>query len=302
MKICAENKIRPKLVARIFGGIGNQLFCYAAARRLAFHNNAELIIDDISGFTYDKTYKRQYQLDHFSIPCRKATKHELLEPFSKIRRAVKRLGSKFKRYEQRSYVTQDGVDFDCRLLEFRLKGTVYLDGYWQSEKYFKDIEGIIRKDLQIEFPKDELNLNMANRMQECNSIGIHVRFFDDPNSGSINHYKSYYKNAIEIIDSSVPSPKYFVFSDCPELAYDCLPLPRDRFLFIDHNKGDACAYADLWLMTQCRHFIIANSTFSWWGAWLSINKNKIVIAPKLSHSKSSEWGFSGLIPSEWIKL
>jgi hypothetical protein len=93
-----------KITPRIFGGLGNQLFCYAAARRLALVNNAELVLDDVSGFTYDDFYQRHYQLDHFSIPCRKATPAERLEPYHRVRRYLKRRWNQRKPFAQRAYL------------------------------------------------------------------------------------------------------------------------------------------------------------------------------------------------------
>ena len=153
-----------KVVTRIFGGLGNQLFAYAAARRLALANKAELVIDHISGFTYDSQYQRQYQLDHFAIPCSKATAAERLEPFSRIRRNLLRRWNARRPFEQRRYIQQQGIDFDPRLLTLRPSGTLYLEGYWQSEGYFKDVESQIREDLRIIPPKDDANQQMAVRI------------------------------------------------------------------------------------------------------------------------------------------
>lgn len=145
-----------KLIPRLFGGIGNQLFIYAAARRLALVNNAELVLDSVSGFTNDTVYQRHYQLDHFNIPCRQATAAERLEPFSRLRRKVLRWWNQRKPFKQRTYLVQESIDFDPRLLYYKPRGTVYLEGYWQSENYFKDIEDIIRHDLKIKPPEDTI--------------------------------------------------------------------------------------------------------------------------------------------------
>jgi hypothetical protein len=150
-----------KVITRIKGGLGNQLFCYAAARRLALVNNAELVIDDVTGFARDRGYRRRYILDPFSIPARKATPGERLEPFERYRRGVMKWLSRRKPFEERRYLEQEGRNFDERLLAFKVKGTLYLDGLWQSEGYFKDVKQTIREDLQIIPPTDMLNQRMA---------------------------------------------------------------------------------------------------------------------------------------------
>jgi hypothetical protein len=294
-----------KIISRIFGGIGNQLFCYAAARRLALVNGAELVIDEVSGFAYDKVYKQRYQLDHFSIPCRKATAAERLEPFSRVRRYCKRAYNRRRPFEERSYIQQEGIDFDPRLLQVRPPGTVYLEGYWQSEKYFKDVEETIRADLCIQPPTDERNRNMATRIRESLAVAVHVRFFDALNETFVNNVSiDYYASAVAQMETLAPDAHYFVFSDQPEAARERIPLPDARITLVAHNCGDDMAYADLWLMSQCRHFIIANSTFSWWGAWLGIRKEKIIVCPgmKLTCGTITSWGFRGQIPDSWQKI
>jgi hypothetical protein len=291
-----------KVIVRVFGGIGNQLFCYAAARRLAYVNDAELVIDHVSGFTYDKKYRRIYQLDHFHIPARKATPAERFEPFSRFRRFIIKRINRFLPFEKRKYICEETFDFDPRLLNLQVNGTVYLEGYWQSEKYFKDIEPIIREDLRIKPPLDNLNQEMAKKIRECLAVAIHIRFFDKPGEKSENNLpSSYYKEAIDYMESRFQNPHYFIFSDYPESARELIPLPDSQITLITHNKGEENAYADLWLMSQCKHFIIANSTFSWWGAWLSDNKEKIVIAPKMN-SNAGAWRDKGFFPEEWVLL
>lgn len=296
--------LRPKLISNIFGGIGNQLFSYAAARRLAIFNNAELVLDNLSGFANDTKYQRHFQLDHFNIKCRKASSLERLKPFSRLRRSLKRRWNLFLPFGLRSYVVEERVDYDFRLLRYKFSGTVYLEGYWQSENYFKDIEQTIRKDLVIKPPVDEVNLTMANQIRKCMAVAVHVRFFDEPEKDRGNNTPcDYYTNAIKLMEGFVPDAHYFIFSDKPESARMLIPLTDDRITLVMHNIGDENAYADLWLMTLCQHFVIANSTFSWWGAWLANHKGKKVIAPGFEkRNGESYWGFDGLLPVDWIKL
>ncbi len=291
------------IIARIKGGLGNQLFCYAAARRLALMNNAQLIIDDITGFVRDRLYKRKYMLDHFLIPVRKAKPIERLEPFERYRRAFLKWINKRKPFFSRSYLEQEGIDFDERILTFRVKKRLYLDGLWQSERYFKDIEQIIRNDLRIIPPSDELNQKMAQDINNNNSVAIHMRWFNEPSKESkYNISSDYYMRAISIIEQKSRCPKYFVFSDNIGLAQSKLILPENKTVLVLQNKNSEDAYADLWLMTQCKHFITANSTFSWWGAWLGSQKGKIVVTPVANIKGDAAWGFSGLIPPDWVKI
>lgn len=294
-------KVQSKLIPRIFGGLGNQLFIYAAARRLALVNSAELVLDDVSGFTHDP-YKRHYQLDHFNIPCHKASAAEQL---GRLQRKVLRAWNHRKPFEQRAYLAQDSnIDFDPRLLHFIPRGTVYLEGYWQSEDYFRDVADTIRQDLQIKVPTDEANLAIIKAIRSSTAVAVHVRFFDEPHAKAINNAPGdYYYRAIAEVEGFASDAHYYIFSDQPAAARARIPLPDERVTLVQHNQGDAMAYADLWLMSQCQHFIIANSTFSWWGAWLAANPAKQVIAPGFEMRQGNmSWGFKGLLPIEWIKL
>jgi len=292
-----------KIITRIKGGLGNQLFCYATARRLALVNNAELVIDNVTGFSRDVQYCRRYMLDHFCISARKATPAERLIPFERYRRGfIKWLSSK-KPFEERKYLGQEGNEFDERLLTLKVKKTLYLDGYWQSEAYFKDVEQIIREDLRVNPPYDSENNSMAKKIRGVNSVAIHIRCFDLPHSTELHNVSvDYYQRAICVMESKIKSPHYFLFSDNVDVAREKVILPKGRVTCISHNAGDERAYADLWLMTHCRHFITANSTFSWWGAWLGGGKEKIVVTPDLKIGGVGGWSFKGLIPDEWVKL
>lgn len=291
-----------KVITRIKSGLGNQLFCYAAARRLALLNNAELVIDDITGFVRDRLYHRTYMLDHFRIPVRKATPAERLTPFERYRRGLLKWYCRRKPFSERRYLEQEGIDFDERLLSIRVRGPLYLDGWWQSEGYFKDVEHTIRDDLQMIPPTDDLNQRMAAEIRESISVAVHVRWFDrDGEAAGHNVCPDYYRRALSLMEEKLPSPRYFLFSDDPEAVRARFSLPAGRTTFVSHNRSDANAYADLWLMTQCQHFITANSTFSWWGAWLGGDKEKVVICPS-ANANIAAWGFKGQIPDSWLKI
>lgn len=294
-----------KVIVRIKGGLGNQLFCYSAARRLALVNNAELIIDDMTGFVRDHHYRRQYALDCFNIKARKATSAERMEPFERYRRGLAKFIARQRTFHFRTYIEQNDLDFDRKLIDYCFqRGTVYLDGLWQSENYFKDVGEIIRQDLKTVLPIKEENRKMAERILSSNSVAIHVRLFDtsESSSSSYNLGLNYYIQAIREISKRVENPHFFLFSDNHEFARKIVNLQEDQFTSVNHNQGEEQAFADLWLMNQCKHFIIANSTFSWWGAWLGMANGKIVIAPDFKAEGKAAWGFKGLIPAQWLTI
>lgn len=290
------------VVARIAGGLGNQLFGYAAARRLALKNDADLVLDTISGFAYDSVYKRSFQLVNFSCNYREATARERLEPFSKVRRYLMRVMNKYKK-GNRKFFTDYTNSFDSSILSVRFNDNVYIEGYWQDERYFKDCEALIRRDLKIKPPTDELNLRMLKSIKSHISIAIHVRFFFDPDTGK-DIGTNYYNAAIKEMERKFGNAHYFLFSDKPNEAEKKINIPSDRLTIVNHNLGDENSYADLWLMSLCNHFIIANSTFSWWGAWLSEGDSKYVIAPdyKIHGGGNAAKVFSRMILKEWNQL
>jgi hypothetical protein len=287
------------VVVRLFGGLGNQLFCYAAACRLSIANNCELIIDHITGFDRDP-YNRVYMLDNFKITAKKASYFQRLEPFSSVRRKINRKISSDIPFYDKKYIYQDDNDLSEDLLTYKVDRKVYLEGYWQSEKYFLDSEDIIREELSVNPPTDKTNIEVASKILKEDSVALHFRFFEkETEDNEYNLDNIYYDKAIESMEKGKSNLHYYIFSDKPDQAAKYMKSNQHQFTLIDHNHGDKNAYADLWLMSLCDHFIIANSTFSWWGAWLSNNKNKIVYAPDIKLSGITSWGFEGLIPDNW---
>lgn len=302
-----SNHSTRRFIVRLKGGLGNQLFCYAAARRLAYMNNAELILDDVTGFCRDQKFKRQFALGRFNIKARLATPAERMEPFERYRRALAKWRSRLRPFEKRTYLEQEGSDFDPRLLTLMPEGDLYLDGLWASEAYFKDIEAVIRQDLVIQPPADRQNQEMAARILACSdAVALHVRWFEALESSDNIHNDvlgAYYQRAVEYVGSHLGRPHYFLFSDDPFAAAQRLGLPKESYTLIAHNVGGESAYADMWLMSQCRHFITANSTFSWWGTWLSSCDDKLVVTPDPSSlDERNAWRMGGLVPEQWIRL
>ena len=228
------------LIVRLKGGLGNQLFSYAASRRLALANNVELAIDDVSGFARDHVYRRQYALGKFAIPVRKATPFERMEPLGRYRRSLAKRLARRKPFELRSYIEQEGDDFDVRLLNLRLRDRlVQIEGHWQSEQYFKDIENVIRADLRLAPPDGEMNSAMAKQIASCCAVALHMRWFESPNgqSQSPNVAGGYYQRAMALIRAQLPDAHFFIFSDNPSAAAAQHGLPEKFVTLVDHNKG-----------------------------------------------------------------
>ncbi len=269
------------IIVRLIGGLGNQMFQYALGRQLAVKNNTTLKLD-IQAF---KDYKlRNYDLDCFNILENIATPDDLSGVIPPSDRLINKIGKhmnvRLKGIQRIQYIKEQAFSFQQEILD--LKDNVYLDGYWQSEKYFFDIKNIILKDFTVKNSPDPVNESIMKEITECESVNIHIRRGDYVSNPITNQYHGflgleYYQKAIRLILEKVGSPHFFVFSDDPEWASENIETDFP-ITYIKHN-GDK-NYEDLRLMSTCKHHIIANSSFSWWGSWLSRNEDKIVIAPK----------------------
>ena len=300
-----------KVVVRLKGGLGNQLFCYAAARRLAWVNDAELVLDAVTGFKYDHLYQRTYALGVFRIPARLATSSEQMEPLGRLRRLIARKISERKPLAQRRYIQQVGVDFDPGIVTLRLQeGTTYFDAFGQSEQYFADIRELLVQDFAMSAPADQANLEVAKQIKASPSVALHVRWFDSGDAAhSSNMSLAYYAQSIPQLLAKIGRGHFFIFSDRPSQTAALLaPLMQGQpYTVVRHNAERGNAEADFWLMRQCRHFIIGNSTFAWWAAWLGEHSHEgaQVFAPARNvdpeHSVTA-WGFPGLLPERWTVL
>ncbi len=297
---------RPKLIVRVSGGLGNQMFGYAAARRLAIANDAELVIDPWSGFVRDAVYRRRYALEPFAIAGRPATKAEMLRPFERLRRALFKRRETARRFEARRYIAQESDRFEPRLLDRAIAGATFIEGVWPSEDYFADAAARIRADFTLKDAPGAPNDAIARRMAETNSVAVHVRWFAaDATDTSRNVGAAYYAGACAAMaERAGATPHYFIFSDRPAEAAKKLGLSPDIATLVDHNQGALAAHWDLWLMSRCRHAIVANSTFSWWGAWLgdAAAPGRVVVAPDPARYPAMGWNSERFVPDRWLKL
>jgi len=284
------------IIVRIIGGLGNQLFQYAAARRIAYFHSVELALD-ISEFQHLED--RNYCLHHFNIIERIATHEEVEAGLGKYPKVIRSIAFLWLSNSKRRLIKEKHFHFDPAILQ--APDNVYLDGYWQSEKYFKDIEGIIRKEYTVKSLPDKINQAMAEKISLTNSVSIHIRRGDYVTKDKTNQFHGtctleYYDTAVNELARVIKDPTFFVFSDDIEWAREYLKLPYP-VIFVGHNSPEK-GFEDLRLMSLCNHHIIANSTFSWWGAWLSTNKNKIVYTPKRWFAAAG-CNTDDLIPETW---
>ncbi|NDH68708.1 MAG: alpha-1,2-fucosyltransferase [Gammaproteobacteria bacterium] len=291
------------IVSQILGGLGNQMFQYAAGRALSLAVEQPFLLD-LRGFN-SYALHNGFELGRiFSAQFKEATASDISFMLGwrspeLVRKVLKRVKSPL-------------LNGTCLAIEphfnywagIRVGGlNRYLMGYWQSEMYFKDHAKALRSDFKFTLPLDEISLNIAQCIQNNNAISLHVRRGDyithAPNSKILNVCSvDYYNKAIDYISQRVGSPHFFLFSDDMEWVKATLNIPFKK-TYVEHNRG-ADNYRDMQLMHLCRHHIIANSSFSWWGAWLNPYPDKLVVAPK-------SWFCDGkveddLIPPEWTRL
>lgn len=251
------------VISIIKGGLGNQLFIYAAGRAFSLRTGREFHVDTIRGFT-DDSYGRTYRLNHFPIKARTMPEEwrvaaKLRHPRHKLIRALNKLVPR----DCRTYLAEKSCLGVGQLLDRKphAKG-VTLSGYWQDERYFADYAEEIREELCPPMPSDEANLVLGHSLKESQSVGIHirrVRYRDKLDAG-------YYQAAVARFITGSSRPRFVIFGDDLQWALERISFDGGSVETVSHNAGDEIA--DLWLMTRCRHFIAANSSFSWWGAWL----------------------------------
>lgn len=291
------------VISHILGGIGNQMFQYAAGRALSLTNSQPLLLDlnDFSRYQLHNGYElsRVFCVNTESAPT--STLREMLGWRSNTlaRRVLRR--PPFAGLRGGKFTAEPHFNYWPEIVN--LKGDCYLYGYWQSERYFKSVASSIRGDFSFRTPLGGKNAELALEIANSQAISLHVRRGD-----YVTNFKNrnllevcsidYYRKAIDHIAERVEHPVFFVFSDDMEWARQNLSVGFPC-VYVDHNRGDE-SFRDMQLMSLCQHQIIANSSFSWWGAWLNTNSAKLVIAPK-------KWFRNGnndcdLIPGEWVRL
>ena len=294
------------IIVKLQGGLGNQMFQYAIGRQLSIINNTYLKLD--LSFLNDKTPRanftiRNYELDAFNLACSFPEYIEIKHFYQNnlISKIKRRLGSL-------KQVKEKGLKFNPNILE--LKGNIYLSGYWQSEKYFEAIrsnllsEFSLKNSLQDKLESDESLQQIKELINTTNSVSVHFRRGDYVSDSVTNQFHgtclmNYYQDAIRRIADQIPNPHFFLFSDDPEWVVSNRIIDDFPTTVVTAPN----MHLDMYLMSLCKHNIIANSSFSWWGAWLNPNPEKMVIAPKRWFAKDElNLQTQDLIPQNWIRL
>jgi hypothetical protein len=275
------------IITRLGGGLGHQLFQYAAGRRLSLARGAPLQLDRSA------LDAAAYALAPFAIveAFAPANARAAFEANTMAERAVRFL-------RRRHLAAERSPRFDPAVLE--LPGDVYLEGQWQSEQYFGDVAPILRRELTWKAPPQSWAADILARLASQPGVAVHVR------RGGANGAcpVGYYRRAWRLIKERVPDPWFLVFADDPAWARAQLTfLEPARFV---SDPGHRLDHEELWLMTKCRHHVIANSAFSWWGAWLAgvshqaSAARQIVVAPDRWFADPGKDG-RDVVPPSWAR-
>lgn len=264
------------IISRICGGLGNQLFQYAAGVAISKKYNHQHKIDTLA---FQQHYSlHDYSLQHFNITTLKASDDEIKQAFSMHER--KKAGT----------ILVNANDLTRR-------DNIRLSGYWIGERYFAAVKNDIRNEFTLTQPLTPFSRDWASLIENTNAVSIHVRGKDFKQIDNVKNIctRQYYSEAIRTLAAVVDSPTFYVFTDDEFLATQMLSSHGCKFVIGNNRIRN---YEDLHLMGLCKHNIIANSTFSWWGAWLNTNPDKIIIYP-------NKWGqkkgptINEIIPPEW---
>lgn len=291
------------VITKIVGGLGNQMFQYAIGRAMAEKHNLPLKLD-IADF---KTYRRPYFLDKFTIK-EDYLPDDIAAGFRKYetRRSPWLLFQNLKSIKHRNYRLEKPSEyfkFNPDFLEPAPIGDTYLNGYWQNEKYFSDFRSVILKDFKLK-PEFGITDALIQEVETCDSISLHFRRgADQVNKIYGVPSPDYYNRAIDHISLNRRDKKLKLYIFTNEVEWVRENVRFDLPTIFVTEQGRLTDFQELVLMSHCRHNIIANSTFSWWAAWLNDYPERIICAPNPWFiNKPDAFDTSGLLPTPWIKI
>ena len=287
------------VIAVLAGGLGNQLFQYAFGLRLARQLQTELrlerhLLESRTLARLRHFTPRQYELDTFAMPQRAASRYDLVRFLS-----IALLPG------QRAVLLRDADPDALKNLADQTQDALCL-GYWQSEDYFKPAADVLRQQLVFRQRPSHSTLTVGEAIRSCrNATFVHVRRGDYVVNPIANQHHGvcgidYYHRSIEYLRERVADPRFFVFSDDLPWVKRQLGDVLGPATYVDGNTGPD-SWQDMYLMQRCRHAIVANSSFSWWGAWLNPEPNRIVVAPRRWFAADKP-GYPAIVPPHWITL
>lgn len=298
--------MKKKLVVHLSGGLGNQMFQYAIGRAIAERSHVELVLDTWTGFVRDKVYRRRFELNQMPIRSRIATRIESF-PFWIDRVEKKFALRKSSLIANRwfgDYLSEPGVRlYVPEIARYVANRSTYIHGAWQTEKYFEEVTPTIREELNPLQPDDSQWLDLAEKVESRNSVAVGVRLYEEMpgNSkegvGGLTSIDSLNSAAVEIAKQH-ENLHFYIFCTHKAAVLSNLRMPGPM-TFVTHEDGFKGTQETLWLLSQFRHHIFTNSTFYWWGAWLSEGHK--------SDQKQSIWAARNFInastvPDRWNKF
>ncbi|GLR27017.1 alpha-1,2-fucosyltransferase [Limnobacter litoralis] len=291
------------IVVNLVGGLGNQMFQYACGKSLSIYTQQKLYVtvDQIERYNQHNGYElnRVFGLNLNIMPI--STLRHIIG-FKSVLNLRRIYAHPFLSWIQSTnFYAERSNQFDRKI--FEQKPPLYLHGYWQSEDYFKDQENIIRNEFDFKTSINTEDFRILQKMREKPSVSIHVRRGDYLKGKFKRIYHicdaNYYINAIKHFENIYSDFNIFAFSDDPEWVDVNLAKKFENLHIVSHNSGEFSCN-DMRLMAAADHNIIANSSFSWWAAWLNSNDDKIVIAPKKWYRADKQ--ANTIIPTRWISL
>lgn len=275
------------IITKISDGFGNQLFMYACGYAASRRLSTKLALD----LTYLSTNNlRNYELDKLNIVYDKIfTVDNIRYP---LNIAVRKILHLIIRCQYNLFREKDTYKFDERISN--IGENSYLFGYWQTEKYFKDYREDILKIFTPNYELSQTCKLLVEKVKNSNSVAVHVRRGDYVKLGICLNLL-YYKNAFAVLNKKFRNLTYFIFSDNVEYAKQMFKDMDGNFEYVE-NASSNTTLDDFFIMKECKHIIMANSSYSWWAAWLNANPNKIVIYPKDKQS------ITDFYPKEWIMV
>ncbi|MBO0933966.1 alpha-1,2-fucosyltransferase [Fibrella aquatilis] len=279
------------IITNLSDGLGNQLFQYAFGRVLSLYHGVPLKTNPY-WFKHESNYKvRRYGLSHFGIDAPEATWQEIDEYIF----ADTQWHRLLKPYYKRIRIHEQTYQYDSNVWKFPSR--TFVTGYWQAWRYYADYQEKISSELRIVTPPSDCAARLMERIQSSPSVAIHIRRGDYLSNPMFNVLpKTYYNDAITFLQNRYKSLNWYVFSDDPEWKSDFV-LPQNVTLVTGLSDID-----DFRLMNATQHAIIANSTFSWWAAWLKTGHERTIIAPKQPFRNASLWSADDLFPPHFVRL